>query len=175
LEIDAPQGYPPGTTFHPTFLYEGLWNLSLAGLIVLAGRKIVLRPGRWMAVYVTGYGLGRLWVEALRIDQATQIAGFRVNTWISVLAIVGGLLWLFWGGNPIDREATARLRAGGDPLAHVGARTDAQPWSATHADAAPTKADPADVDPAVTDPSAQPDTDAGQVGAETEPGRSAQE
>jgi hypothetical protein len=75
-----------------------------------------------MAVYVTGYGLGRLWVEALRIDQATQIAGFRVNTWISLVAIVGGLAWLFWGGSPVDRDATAELRAGGDPQAHVGAR-----------------------------------------------------
>lgn len=122
LTIDQPEGYPPGSTFHPTFLYEGLWNLSLAGLIVLGGRRVVLRPGRWMAVYVTGYGLGRLWVEALRIDQATQIAGFRVNTWISLVAIAGGLLWLFWGGSPVDRDATAELRAGGDPQGHVGAR-----------------------------------------------------
>ena len=122
LEIDAPEDHPPGTTFHPTFLYEGLWNLGLAALIVLGGRRWILRPGRWMAVYVAGYGLGRLWVESLRIDVATEFAGFRVNTWISLLAIAGGLLWLFWGGNPIDREATAELRAGGDPQANVGRR-----------------------------------------------------
>lgn len=121
LEIDAPVGFPPGTTFHPTFLYEGLWNLALAATIVLLGRRVVLRAGRWFAVYVVGYGLGRLWVESLRIDFATEIAGLRVNTWISLVAIGGGLLWLFWRGSPIDADATAALRRGEDPLAHVAA------------------------------------------------------
>ncbi|MCZ7630334.1 MAG: prolipoprotein diacylglyceryl transferase [Microthrixaceae bacterium] len=64
-----------GATFHPTFLYEGLGNLALAGLIIWGGTKVVLRPGRWFAVYIAGYGLGRLWVESLRIDEATLIAG----------------------------------------------------------------------------------------------------
>ena len=123
LRIDFPEGYPPGTTFHPTFLYEALWNLALAGLIIAAGRRWVLRPGRWLAVYVVGYGLGRLWVESLRIDTATEILGFRVNTWISLVAIFGGLLWLFWRGAPVDRAATAELRDGGDPLANVGRPT----------------------------------------------------
>ena len=121
LEVDHPVGHPEGTTFHPTFLYEGLWNLALALGIVLAGRRVVLRPGRWFAVYVAGYGLGRLWVESLRIDFATEVLGMRVNIWISLLAIAGGLLWLFWGGDPVDHEATAELRAGGDPLAGVAA------------------------------------------------------
>ncbi len=122
LTIDLPEGYPPGSTFHPTFLYEGLWNLALAALIIAGGRRVVLRPGRWMAVYVAGYGLGRLWVESLRIDVATEFFGFRVNIWIALLAIAGGLLWLFWGGSPLDAAATAELRAGGDPQAHVGVR-----------------------------------------------------
>ena len=113
LEVDDPAGYPPGTTFHPTFLYEGLWNVALAIGIVLAGRRVVLKPGRWFAVYVAGYGLGRLWVESLRIDFATEVLGLRVNIWISLLAIAGGLLWLFWGGGAVDHEATAELRAGG--------------------------------------------------------------
>jgi prolipoprotein diacylglyceryl transferase len=121
LEVDDPAGYPPGTTFHPTFLYEGLWNVALAIGIVLAGRRVVLKPGRWFAVYVAGYGLGRLWVESLRIDFATEVLGLRVNIWISLLAIAGGLLWLFWGGGAVDHEATAELRAGGDPLAGVAA------------------------------------------------------
>ncbi len=112
--------YAPGTTFHPTFLYEGLWNLALAGLIVLAGRRLVLKPGRWFAVYVLGYGLGRLWVESLRVDFATEVFGFRVNTWISLIAIVGGVLWLFWKGSPVDGAATAELRAGGNPQGSVG-------------------------------------------------------
>lgn len=103
---------PLGATFHPTFLYEGLWNLALAGLIVWGGTKFVFKPGRWFAVYIAGYGLGRLWVESLRIDEATLIGGIRVNIWMSLLIIAGGLLWLFWSGGPIDREATEAMRGG---------------------------------------------------------------
>ena len=82
-------GYPPGTTFHPTFLYEALWNLSLAGILVLVDRRRKLRPGELFGFYVMGYAVGRLWVEALRIDEATTIAGLRVNTWMSLVLIVG--------------------------------------------------------------------------------------
>ena len=84
----------------------------MAAAIVIAGRRIVMRRGKWFAIYVAGYGVGRLWVEALRSDNATHILGLRVNTWTALVAIVGGLLWLFWGGNPVDREATRQLRAG---------------------------------------------------------------
>ena len=105
-------------TFHPTFLYEGLWNLALAGLIIVGSKRIVLRPSRWFAVYVIGYGIGRLWVESLRIDAATQIGGLRVNTWMSIVIIGGGLVWLFWRGSPIDQEATGQLR-GGEPLRDI--------------------------------------------------------
>lgn len=135
LRIDQPLGHPPGTTFHPTFLYEGLWNLSLAALIVLAGRRVVLRPGRWFAVYVAGYGLGRLWVEALRSDFATELWGLRVNIWTSLVAIVGGLVWLFWKGSPLDRAATEELRAGGNPRAGAGARAGVPAMAAATAGA----------------------------------------
>jgi prolipoprotein diacylglyceryl transferase len=115
LQIDIekrPVAYVQYETFHPTFLYEGLWNLSLAGFIIWGSSRWVLKPGRWFAVYVLGYGTGRLWVESLRIDEATMIAGLRVNIWMSLVIITGGLLWLLWGGGPLDAEATARLRAG---------------------------------------------------------------
>lgn len=113
----------PGTTFHPTFLYEALWNLALAGVIIWGGAKVVFKPGRWFALYVAGYGLGRLWVESLRIDTATHIAGLRVNIWMSLVIIIGGLLWLLWDGGPVDRDATALLRRGADPVELFGAQT----------------------------------------------------
>ena len=59
---------PHVATFHPTFLYEALWNLALVGLLIWLDRKRVLRPGRLFALYIGGYSLGRLWVEALRSD-----------------------------------------------------------------------------------------------------------
>lgn len=98
LRIDPehrPTGYTQFVTFHPTFLYEALWNLALAGLLVLYERtRPARRPGRLFALYVAGYGLGRLWVEALRIDAATTIAGVRVNIWVSILAVAGATAWL---------------------------------------------------------------------------------
>ncbi|MBW8824964.1 MAG: prolipoprotein diacylglyceryl transferase [Acidobacteria bacterium] len=95
LHIDAdhrPEGYERFATYHPTFLYEALWNLALAGLLVWLGHRHRLRRGQLFCLYVAGYGLGRLWVEALRIDFASRILGVRVNIWVSGAAIIGGLV-----------------------------------------------------------------------------------
>jgi len=98
LEVDPsarPDGYAQFETFQPTFLYELLWNLALAAVIVFVVERFVkLRPGRLFAIYVGGYGLGRLWVESLRIDPANEPGGFRVNVWMSILLIVGSALFL---------------------------------------------------------------------------------
>ena len=100
LEIDAahrPSGYSEAATFHPTFLYEGLWNVALAVFLVRIERRGVLRPGYLVGLWVFGYGLGRLWVEALRVDQASLIVGVRVNTWMALVAIVAGAV-VTWTG-----------------------------------------------------------------------------
>ena len=90
-----PAGYEHIATYHPTFLYEALWNLALAGLLVLYERRHPgARPGRLFALYVAGYALGRLGVEALRIDPASRIAGLRVNIWVSLLALAATAAWL---------------------------------------------------------------------------------
>lgn len=132
-ETDLPWGLridlEPGRTLHPTFLYELLWNLALAAVIVLASGRIVLKRGRWLAVYVFGYGLGRLWVEALRSDFATKLWGLRVNIWTSLVAIVGGLVWLFWRGSPVDRAATDRLRSGSTMAEIIGGEGVRAPFS----------------------------------------------
>lgn len=142
-----------GTTFHPTFLYEGLWNLALAGLIIWGGTKVVFKPGRWFAVYVAGYGLGRLWVENLRIDEATLIGGVRVNIWMSLVVIAGGLLWLFWGGGPVDREATELLRGGAAPSElFVDQTSFATPEPVGANEGSTTPGDPEDVSGGDTDP-----------------------
>ena len=87
-----PNDYGHYATFHPTFLYEALWNLWLAFVLVRYERRRPSgRPGRLFALYVLGYGIGRLWVEALRIDDATRLAGVRVNIWTSLIAIGAAL------------------------------------------------------------------------------------
>ena len=90
-----PARYANDTSFQPTFLYELLWNLALAGFILWLDRKKVIPRGRLLAVYVIGYGVGRLWIELLRVDPAGHLLGVRVNVWVSLLAIVGGAAWLF--------------------------------------------------------------------------------
>ena len=97
LEIDddhLPSGYPSGTTFHPTFLYESLWNLALCALLLWVDRRLRLGPGRLFAVYLIGYGAGRFWIEGLRIDPASEVAGLRWNQWVAVAAIAAGVIWL---------------------------------------------------------------------------------
>ena len=100
LEIDDRHnlGYPTGTTFHPTFLYESLWNLGLVGVLLWIDRRFRLGPGRLFAVYVIGYGIGRFWVEGLRIDptEGSDVAGLRWNQWVALAAIVIGGAYLWW-------------------------------------------------------------------------------
>ena len=90
LEIDRPRaGYEQFATFHPTFLYEAVWNIALAGFLVLLDRKKVLRRGELFGIYVLGYSIGRFLVELLRIDNASLVLGIRVNIWTSL--VVGGV------------------------------------------------------------------------------------
>ncbi len=110
LEIDpdvvatrSPQ-YVGETTFHPTFLYESLWNFALAGFLIWIDRKKIVPTGRLIFVYVFGYGVGRLWVELLRIDKASKIFGVRVNVWMSLIAIAVALFALIWSGRRNDHE-----------------------------------------------------------------------
>lgn len=90
LQIDParrPAQYAAVETFHPTFLYEALWNLALMGVLLAIDRRRVLRPGNLFALYVGGYFAGRLWIEALRVDPASVVLGLRVNIWISIIAV----------------------------------------------------------------------------------------
>lgn len=95
LEIDdPPAGYAPGTTFHPAFLYESLWNLGLTGLLLWIDKRYKLAGGQLLAMYVLGYGIGRFWIEGLRIDAATELGPFRWNQWVAIACIVGGAGYL---------------------------------------------------------------------------------
>lgn len=92
LRIDAahlPSGFDPGTTFHPTFLYEMLWNFAAAALLVYLDRRLRLGHGRAFWLYVVLYTTGRLWIELLRIDPAETVLGLRLNVWTSVVIGLG--------------------------------------------------------------------------------------
>ncbi|MFP5378104.1 MAG: prolipoprotein diacylglyceryl transferase [Acidimicrobiia bacterium] len=87
-----PEGLGDVATYHPTFLYEALWNLALAALLVRLGRSGRLPRGQLFVVYAGGYALGRLWVEALRIDPASRVLGLRVNIWTSLVALAAAVV-----------------------------------------------------------------------------------
>jgi prolipoprotein diacylglyceryl transferase len=86
-----PDGYAVGTTFHPTFLYESLWTLALCGLLLVVDKRVRMGPGALMGLYLAGYGVGRFWVEGLRIDPADEIAGLRFNQWMALAFVAVGI------------------------------------------------------------------------------------
>jgi prolipoprotein diacylglyceryl transferase len=99
LEISAdngawPLGLPAGTLFHPTFLYEILWNLLGVVVLLLIERRLNLRWGKLLGVYLIWYGVGRTWFETIRIDPSEAIFGVRVNVWAALAAIVIGVIIL---------------------------------------------------------------------------------
>lgn len=83
---------PSGTLFHPTFLYEMIWNLIGAAITVYIGSKAMkkLKAGSLFAVYIMWYTLGRTWIESLRIDYAHEFLGVRINVWVSMAVFVLG-------------------------------------------------------------------------------------
>jgi prolipoprotein diacylglyceryl transferase len=96
LEIDPalrPSGYEQFATFHPTFLYEALWLVGVAGLVAWADRRWTLGHGRAFALYVAAYCVGRLGMEMLRIDPATQVSGIRINVFTSVVVGLGAVVY----------------------------------------------------------------------------------
>lgn len=100
---NRPSGFEEFSTFHPTFLYESLWLVSVALIVIWADRRFTMGHGRAFALYVLLYTVGRLWIEALRIDSANQILGLRLNIWTSIIVGLGALAYII---------ISARLRPG---------------------------------------------------------------
>ncbi len=97
LEID-PAHRPPATPdiglYQPTFLYESLWDIAVAVLLVWAARRWTLTNGRLFALYVAAYTVGRAWIEALRVDHANHFFGLRLNDWTSLIVFAAALAFL---------------------------------------------------------------------------------
>jgi prolipoprotein diacylglyceryl transferase len=98
-------------TFHPTFLYESLWDLGTAGVLILLDRRFKIGHGRLFASYAAVYTVGRFWIEALRVDKANRILGLRLNLWTSVIVFAGAVAYLL---------VSARRRPGRETQVHRG-------------------------------------------------------
>ena len=116
IEIEAknrPDGYEAITTFHPTFFYELLWCLFIAYLLIkLPGflKSVARNSGDIFALYVAGYTAGRLWIEALRIDEANYILGLRLNIWVSIIVFTAAVIYLYRShrrGNTSNKPAAS--------------------------------------------------------------------
>jgi prolipoprotein diacylglyceryl transferase len=121
--------HPYPTTFHPTFLYESIWDLCVVGIVLLVERRLRLRQGSLLAVYVAAYTVGRFFTEYERIDTAHKIGPLRLNDWTSIVVFVAAVLTLVLFNRPrpgptepgaapppVDTEATvAEGAASGDP------------------------------------------------------------
>lgn len=87
-----PPDLPAGTLFHPLFLYEIIWNLLGVAVLLILERRLQLRWGRLWALYLIWYGIGRSWLEMIRIDPTSNVLlGVPVNTWASIAAIALGV------------------------------------------------------------------------------------
>ena len=107
LEIDVanlPEGYLPGTTFHPTFLYESLWSLLGVVVLLLVDRWTRLRPPGLFCLYVAWYTFGRFFLELLRIDQSHEWFGLRLNAWVSIGVFVLAIAGFAWSQLRRERE-----------------------------------------------------------------------
>jgi prolipoprotein diacylglyceryl transferase len=96
LKIDLahrPPGYLRYATFQPTFLYEIIWNLALAGVLAWLVRRHRFKAPGVFALYVAGYSAFRLFEENLRIDYSVHVLGMRLNFWIALLVTLAGLAW----------------------------------------------------------------------------------
>ncbi|HEX2901830.1 MAG TPA: prolipoprotein diacylglyceryl transferase [Jatrophihabitans sp.] len=117
LRIDPghrPPGFEHYTTFHPTFLYELLFDFAWAGAIAWLGNHRNIRPPGLFALYVMGYSAFRIFEESLRVDFSVHILGLRLNTFVSAALALAGLIW-FVASQRAPRQDSA-AEANEEPL-----------------------------------------------------------
>lgn len=80
--------------YHPTFLYESLWCIGVALLVIWADRRFKLGHGRAFALYVAAYCAGRGWIEYMRVDEAHHVLGLRLNVWTAIIVFVLAVVYM---------------------------------------------------------------------------------
>ena len=88
-----PAGYARYPTFHPTFLYELAFDLTLAAALVWLGHHRRVQPPGLFALYVTGYSAFRIFEESLRVDPSEHFLGLRLNMYVASALTLAGLAW----------------------------------------------------------------------------------
>ncbi|SCE67143.1 prolipoprotein diacylglyceryl transferase [Micromonospora matsumotoense] len=190
LRDDANQPILEPGLYHPTFAYEALWNLGVAGLVFALDRRFKLGRGRAFALYVMGYTAGRFWIELMRSDEANRILGVRLNVWTAGLVFVGALIYFLRvrgprdylipidaptpapvTGGDVSQVDLSRAGKGSAPVAPVGYQVVDEEQFTTYQETGVRPAGPADDDVPVTDdqPSGHEDQPAGHDDRSSEP------
>ncbi|QKW49366.1 prolipoprotein diacylglyceryl transferase [Streptomyces buecherae] len=154
IDADTDTGTVAGT-YHPTFLYESLWCVGVALLVIWADRRFTLGHGRAFALYVAAYTVGRFWIEYLRVDDAHEVLGLRLNNWTSIVVFLAAVAYMVLSArHSPGREAVVEPAAVGDG----GGASDGGPAAA--------KAAPAGSSPVTTvkEPRATPADEDGAAG-----------
>jgi len=188
LEI-SPQhrlaGFENIATYQPTFLYESIWDVGVALLLIWAGKRFLMTGDRLFALYVATYGVGRFITESLRIDFAHHFLGLRINQWMAVIIFLGGVAYLYRtrgkvGPDVVVQPVPAGVSAGpdepGDDTAGADApgRVSAETRPATGEGAAPPGADDDEAgsggDTVAVRASGGPDREPGEDGGDKDAG-----
>ncbi len=156
VEID-PQHRPIDTpslaTYHPTFLYESLWCVGVAVLVIWADRRFKLGHGRAFGLYVAAYTVGRFWIEYMRVDDAHHLAGMRLNNWTSILVFVAAVVGIV---------LSARRKPGREEVVEPATADDSSSGgSGDGKDTAKADADPQPVAPGSSDSGSSGSSEAG--------------
>ena len=134
----------------PTFLYELLWNLLIFVVLIIIDRRFTIGHGRLFAAYVAGYCVGRFWVELLRDDTATHIAGVRINSFTSTFVLIGAVVYLVLA--PKGREDPATLSGSAAELLEPDSVEDDGDGDASEvAESEVAESEPEDTTPPVVD------------------------
>jgi prolipoprotein diacylglyceryl transferase len=145
LEVDPehrPDRYLDAATFHPTFLYESLYNLAVVVILIRVGATRRLRPGSLALLYLVLYGAGRFLLELLRTDTTYRLFGLSRNAYVSLAVVVGASVWLVLrerrGPPAEDAEPTGKAEDGeAAPIDEPAKAEDAEETSAPAAEEPP--------------------------------------
>jgi prolipoprotein diacylglyceryl transferase len=139
----VPSGLPADTLFHPTFLYEMIWNLAGVVVLLLLERQRDMRWGKALAFYLVWYGLGRAWLEAIRLDPSETFLGIRSNIWASFAAILlGVILYVVQSRRHPGREESIYLPGREPREPDVDSEESVKPRKSRGSDAASVKDSP---------------------------------
>jgi hypothetical protein len=110
-----PAGLPAGVLFHPTFLYELIWNLMGFAVLIWLDRKLKLGWGQMFAAYLITYSIGRAFIESIRIDPSDIFFGLRTNVWSAIFTIAIGVALFVWSRRRHQEEERSVYLPGREP------------------------------------------------------------